>query len=74
GVRRVVADKQTGLLVPPKDVGALATAIVWMLDHKAEREEMGRRARERVEQFFTWERHASQLEEDYREIQTTKRA
>ena len=35
-----------GWLVPPGDVGALAAQIAWVLDHPAEAEAFGQRARE----------------------------
>jgi glycosyltransferase involved in cell wall biosynthesis len=52
GVNEVVEDGVTGLLVPPEEIGMLADAIAWMLDHPAERETMGRAGRARVEQKF----------------------
>jgi glycosyltransferase involved in cell wall biosynthesis len=45
----------TGLTVPPKDVGALATAINTLLDDTALRERYGLAARSRVEQEFNLE-------------------
>jgi len=72
GVRTVVVDYKTGLLVPPMNVSALATAIAWMIDHSEVRASMGKAARERVESFFTWEKHVSDLVKVY-EQQTHKR-
>lgn len=48
GCREEVVDGQTGWLVPAKDAAALAEKITWMLDHPAERHEMGKAGRRRV--------------------------
>lgn len=40
----VVRDRQTGLLIAPGDVEALASAIRWVAEHPAEASEMGTRA------------------------------
>jgi len=41
-----------GVLVPPKDVEALASAIAWVLRDPAQRVEMATRARRRVEEHY----------------------
>lgn len=53
GVPEVVADGETGLLVPPQDANALADAIVEMLSNTPLRERMSEAARQRVETYFT---------------------
>jgi glycosyltransferase involved in cell wall biosynthesis len=45
GNPELVKDHGTGLLVPAKDSRALAAAISWMIQHEAERKEMGRQGR-----------------------------
>lgn len=55
GVPYVSLDKITGITVPPNDVQALTEAMNWMVEHEEERLEMGRKARERVENNFTME-------------------
>lgn len=65
GVRTVVAHQETGLLVPPGDVAALAAALEWMQTHPQERAQMGEAARLRVEKQFTWTRHIDGLEAAY---------
>ncbi len=52
GIVEVVADGETGRLVPPNNVGELTDAITWMLEHPAERLKMGRAGRARVETRF----------------------
>lgn len=52
GVPYVSLNGITGLTVEPNDVQALREAMKWMIDHKEERVEMGRKARERVKEHF----------------------
>lgn len=55
GCRDIVVDGETGLLVPPRDVDALATAIEQLLNDARRRNGMGRKARERVLAHFAVE-------------------
>jgi glycosyltransferase involved in cell wall biosynthesis len=50
----VVEDGVTGFVVPPNDPAALRTKLCWLRDHPAEARAMGRAARERVLERFTW--------------------
>lgn len=52
GCREVVQHRVNGLLVPPRDDGKLAEAMLWMLDHPEERARMGRAGRARMENEF----------------------
>jgi glycosyltransferase involved in cell wall biosynthesis len=52
GLSEVVAHGETGWLVPPKDVPALAEAINHLLTHEAVRAGFGQAGRKRVEQCF----------------------
>jgi glycosyltransferase involved in cell wall biosynthesis len=52
-IPEIVADGETGLLVPPKDPVGLARALLILLRHPAQAREMGRRGRQRLEQQFT---------------------
>lgn len=53
GTDELIADGEDGLLVPPGDTGALATALRRLLDDAALRSALAHRARERVERDFT---------------------
>ena len=53
GIREVVVDGETGVLVPPGDADALADAIVEMLQDEGRRHELGRAARARFEAEFS---------------------
>jgi glycosyltransferase involved in cell wall biosynthesis len=52
GNPEVVADGETGLLVPPREPEALADAMLWMLRRPDARQRMGSAARRRVEDRF----------------------
>ena len=56
GNPEVVADCETGLLVPAKNVEKLAKAMIWMLEHKKEAERMAVNARRKYEEEFDFER------------------
>ena len=53
GVRFANQDGITGLLVPPRDADALATALRRLLDDAGLRERLGQAARQRVQREFT---------------------
>lgn len=50
----VVEDGVTGFVVPPNDSNALREKLEWLRDHPHETLAMGRAARERVLDKFTW--------------------
>src|SRR5204863_5377575 len=51
----VVADGETGFVVPPNDPTALREKIRWLLDRPAEVERMGAAGRRRVLEHFSWD-------------------
>jgi len=63
----IVADGETGLLVPPADPMALAGALCAFLADKAKARAMGERGRARLEKEFTVQRMARQHAAVYRE-------
>lgn len=63
----IVADGETGLLVPPAEPVALADAISALLGDPARMRAMGARGRERLERKFTVEQMARQHAEVYRQ-------
>ncbi len=65
GVPEVVADGESGLLVPPQDSAALAAAINQLLGDPARRQAMGRVGRQRVETLFSREAMARGMEAVY---------
>lgn len=52
GIRDAVSENETGLLVPPKDVPALASALAVLADDPAARRRMGAAARVRTRTLF----------------------
>lgn len=51
GIPEVVADGETGLLVPAREPGALAEALAALAGDPARRDAMGKQARQRVREF-----------------------
>jgi glycosyltransferase involved in cell wall biosynthesis len=68
GVRTVVRDRETGLLVPPRDVLALRTAIERLIANEEERVCMGKAARARTLAKYSWEIHTKTLETIYKQV------
>ncbi len=56
GIPEMIEDRVTGLLVPPGDEDSLTEAIVRLLRDSAERERLGKAARQRVADRFTYPR------------------
>ena len=65
GLQFTVVDEKTGLLAPPKDVQAFAHAIDRILSAPQWRNQLGKTARKRVEDKFSWQGVATQLSELY---------
>ncbi|ETW99320.1 MAG: hypothetical protein ETSY1_15450 [Candidatus Entotheonella factor] len=68
GIPEAVQDGVTGLLVPPRDAGALTQAIRYLLQHPEQQAEFGKAGRRRVEQHFTAERMARQTMQVYHQL------
>jgi glycosyltransferase involved in cell wall biosynthesis len=60
-MRRVIAETQAGLLVPPGDARALAEAIVWLLRDPARRRALGANGRAAVSGPYAWARDRERL-------------
>jgi glycosyltransferase involved in cell wall biosynthesis len=65
GILDIVADRDTGLLVPPGDAGKLAEAISWAMDNPAELAAIARRGTEYAALTFGWDAIVSKLSEVY---------
>jgi glycosyltransferase involved in cell wall biosynthesis len=59
---------ETGLLVPPGDAPALATAIAWCLTHPAEAAALGQAGAALVRRDYTWPAVARQTIVVYEEV------
>jgi glycosyltransferase involved in cell wall biosynthesis len=68
GVRAVVDDGETGLLVPRGDAGAVATAISGLGRGGAElRRRMGQAGRAKAERLWSWPRLLDRMDAAYAE-------
>ncbi|HXA93977.1 MAG TPA: glycogen synthase [Candidatus Dormibacteraeota bacterium] len=67
GIPEVVVDGETGLLVEPGDVTALAQALGRILTDPALAARMGQAGRRRVEAYFSWDRIADRTLAVYQE-------
>jgi len=68
GVRTVVENGVTGILVPPRDTNTLSQALREMLANDAKREAMGEAARQRVLLRFTQKGHMDGLMSIYEKL------
>ncbi len=68
GIPEVVADGETGLLVPPDDPEALAGALNVLVRDPDLAAEMGRQGRARAAAEFSWAAIAAQTAALYREL------
>lgn len=67
GLPEAVIDGETGILVPPDEVNALAAAADRLLSRPAELERMGRLASTRARAQFDWETTVERYDSLYRE-------
>jgi glycosyl transferase family 1 len=65
GIVETVKNDQTGVLVDKNDPKPLAQAIVNLLENDQMREAMGRAARLRVFEHFTWDKAAQRIFDRY---------
>lgn len=65
GIPEVIADGETGLLVPPDDAEAMTQALCLLRDEPATRARMACAAAARVDAHFSIERMARQFEQTY---------
>jgi glycosyltransferase involved in cell wall biosynthesis len=66
GVPEAVLHDQTGLLVPPRDVEALAGACITLIDDPERRRQMGEAGRRFVKRHYSWPDNAALMAEVYR--------
>lgn len=71
GLRELIIDGHNGLLVPPNDVDALASAIAYAESHPEQMRQMGRAARKSYLDAYTPERNYERLIQIYDEAVNT---
>ncbi len=67
GLRDLVVNEKTGLLVPPGDVAALREALTRLLQDAALRRRFGEAGRERIAEHFTWKRFGDETLRAYQD-------
>jgi glycosyltransferase involved in cell wall biosynthesis len=72
GTPEALTDGATGLLIPPGDAGAIASAVSRLLDDRALACRLGRAARERITDQFSVERMVRATENLYAELLARK--
>ena len=65
GLRDLVVDGETGLLVPPRDAPALRAALERLLHDRELRRSLGAAARERARREFGWDAHVERTLDVY---------
>jgi glycogen(starch) synthase len=68
GLPEVVAHEETGLLTEVDDCAAFARAIMSLLQQPEIARQMGRAARRRAQELFSWDRHVDAYDELYRKL------
>jgi hypothetical protein len=68
GLKEIVVDGTTGLLVDSDDASSLAEALLRILNHDALARAMGEAGRERVERMFSWESIAEIMKAKYESL------
>lgn len=68
GFTEVVANQETGIIVPKRDVEATAKAIQKLIDNKDLRESMGKQGRKRVEELYDWKKNVELMISIYNDI------
>ena len=65
GLKDLVVDGETGVLVPPQDVAALRGALERLLADEPLRRRLGTAGRERIRARFSWDRFSSETIQAY---------
>jgi glycosyltransferase involved in cell wall biosynthesis len=65
GMRDLIANGRTGVLVPPGDPEALALAVASLIDNPADAAALGRAARREVQQRYSFDRMTTGFEDLY---------
>lgn len=67
-VPQIVANGETGILIKPKDVDGLVSAIEKLIAEPLLAKKMGEAGRKRIEQKYSWEVICDKLEKAYRDV------
>ena len=72
GLKDLVVDGETGVLVPPRDVDALREALERLLDDRELRRRLGAAGRDRIREHFSWERFSAETIRAYEDALSSK--
>jgi glycosyltransferase involved in cell wall biosynthesis len=72
GVPELIANGETGLLVPPRDSGQLAQAITKLLDDRTLARRLGQAGQELVRKTYSFERQCHLMMQVYKKVLGTK--
>lgn len=73
GIDGIIKDKETGILVKPKDVDSLVKAMDYLLSNSDEARAIGKRACKLVLENYSWEKSAEKIIKVYEEVFDNKR-
>ena len=62
GIPEVIVDGETGLIPDPASPSEIGASLVWLLQHREERERMGQNGRERLARLFSFEAFRGRLD------------
>jgi len=65
GIQEVIKDRNTGILVEPKDVKGIARAIAKLVSNASLRNRIGKAGRKFVEENYSWQKSARKMEQLY---------
>jgi D-inositol-3-phosphate glycosyltransferase len=65
GLLDLVVHEETGLLVPPRDVAALRSALERLIGNPDLRRSFGAAARSRIREHFSWDRFVQETVQAY---------
>ena len=74
GPSELIIENKTGFLIPPRDSGALAEALINLLRNPELAKEMGNSGRKEVERRFDIRNHVKRVEEIYESLLIEKRS
>jgi len=67
-IRIIVNKSNCGILIDPTNTKEITDAILWLLEHPEEAEQMGENGRRAVEETYNWENMEKRLFEVYEEL------
>lgn len=73
GAVKEYVDSSTGIVVPPQDVTKFAQSLDYLLSNKKLRLEMGRRARQKAERKYSWDKVIDRYITLYQEVLEEKK-